>query len=145
MVFNLPAKRLIEKAGELDVPSHDWWVYQLISGAEGGVFYDPSSYLLYRQHNDALVGGNNSISEKIKCIMMLWQGCFQEWNSQNIAALNDSKHLLAKNHQDTLKIFEVLRAAQLKDRFQLMRVCGLYRQTRYGAFSLFLAALFKRL
>jgi glycosyltransferase involved in cell wall biosynthesis len=145
MVFNLAAKLLIEKAGELNVPSHDWWVYQLISGAEGEVFYDPSSYLLYRQHKEALVGGNNSFSEKIERVMMLLQGRFKEWNSQNIAALKDSKHLLAKNHQEVLKIFEILRGAQLKERIRLMRVCGLYRQTRYGTISLFLAALFKKL
>lgn len=145
MVFNLAAKLLIEKAGELEVPSHDWWVYLLISGAEGEVHYDPSSYLLYRQHNDVLVGGNNSFSEKIERVMMLWQGRFQAWNSQNIAALKKSKHLLTKNHQEILKIYETLRGAQLKDRFRLMRVCGLYRQTLYGTFSLFLAVLFKKL
>ena len=145
MVFNLAAKLLIEKAGPLNVPSHDWWVYQLVSGAEGDVFYDPVPYLLYRQHDGALVGGNNSFSAKMERVKMLWQGRFQDWNSQNIAALKDVKHLLAKNHQEILKLFEALRGAKLKDRFRLMEICGLYRQTRRGTLSLIFAALIKKI
>ncbi|MBU3641081.1 glycosyltransferase family 2 protein [Polynucleobacter sp. Fuers-14] len=145
MVFNLAAKLLIEKAGPLNVPSHDWWVYQLISGAEGDVFYDPVPYLLYRQHNGALVGGNNSFSAKMERVKILWQGRFQDWNSQNITALKEVRHLLVKNHQEILKMFEALRGAAVKDRFRLMEICGLYRQTRRGTFSLFLAALFKKI
>ena len=60
MVFNQSAKLLIEKAGPLEVASHDWWVYQLITGADGEVYYDQVPQLLYRQHANALVGGNNS-------------------------------------------------------------------------------------
>jgi len=145
MVFNLAAKLLIEKAGPLNVPSHDWWVYQLISGAEGDVFYDPVPYLLYRQHDGALVVGNNSFSAKVERVMMLWQGRFQDWNTQNIAALKEVRHLLIKNHQEILRLFETLRSAHLKDRFRLMEICGNYRQTRRGTFSLFLAALFKKI
>jgi glycosyltransferase involved in cell wall biosynthesis len=145
MVFNLAAKLLIEKAGPLNVPSHDWWVYQLISGAEGDVFYDPVPYLLYRQHDGALVGGNNSFSAKMERVKMLWQGRFQDWNTQNIVALKEVKHLLVKNYQEILKIFETLRSARLMDRFRLIEVCGLYRQTRRGTFSLFLAILLKKI
>ena len=76
---------------------------------------------------------------------MLWLGRFQDWNTQNIAALKEVKHLLAKNHQEILKLFETLRGATIKDRFRLMEICGLYRQTRRGTVSLFLAALFKKI
>ena len=145
MVFNFSAKLLIEKAGRQNVPSHDWWIYQLISGAEGNVFYDPVPYVLYRQHDDALVGGNNSYLKKIERVVMLWKGQFQQWNSQNIAALKNVKHLLVKNHQDVLKMFESLRGATLIDRFRLIEISGLYRQTRHGKLSLFLAALLKKI
>ena len=145
MVFNLAAKLLIEKAGTVNVPSHDWWLYQLISGADGYVFYDPVPYLLYRQHKGALVGGNSSLSAKIERVVMLLQGRFQDWNTQNIAALKEVKHLIAKNQQDILNFFEILRGASVKDRFRLIEICGLYRQTRRGTFSLFLAALFKKI
>jgi glycosyltransferase involved in cell wall biosynthesis len=74
MVFNQAAKTLIEKAGIQNVPSHDWWAYQLISGAEGDIYYDPTPHLLYRQHEGALIGGNRSFSAKIERVWMLLQG-----------------------------------------------------------------------
>lgn len=145
MVFNQSAKNLIEKVGAVDVPSHDWWLYQLISGVEGMVFYDKVPQLLYRQHEFALVGGNNSFSARMERIWMLLQGRFQNWNTQNINALKQANHLLVKNHQDILKMFELLRGAGIKDRFRLIEVCGLYRQTRRGTFSLFLANLINKI
>jgi glycosyltransferase involved in cell wall biosynthesis len=145
MVFNLAAKLLIEKVGVVDVPSHDWWIYQLIAGVEGDVFYDRVPYLLYRQHQFALVGGSNSFPAKMERIWMLLQGRFQDWNTQNIAVLKQVNHLLVKNHQGILKLFESLRCARLKDRIRLMQVCGLYRQTRRGTLSLYLATLIKKI
>lgn len=145
MVFNLAAKLLIEKVGVVNVPSHDWWLYQLISGVEGEVFYDREPQLLYRQHEFALVGGNNSFPAKMERVWMLLQGRFQKWNTQNIKTLKQVDYLLVKNHQEILKMFESLRGAGVKDRFRLMEVCGLYRQTRRGTFSLFLATLINKI
>lgn len=145
MVFNQSAKNLIEKVGIVDVPSHDWWLYQLITGVEGEVFYDREPKLLYRQHEFAVVGGNNSFPAKMERVWMLLQGRFQKWNTQNITVLKQINHLLVKNHQEILRLFEVLRGAKFRDRFRLMEVCGLYRQTRRGTFSLFLAALIKKI
>lgn len=145
MALNQAAKNLIEKVGMVDVPSHDWWLYQLISGVGGSVFYDKVPQLLYRQHEFALVGGNNSFPAKMERVWMLLQGRFQRWNTQNIKVLNQVNHLLVKNHQEILRMFEIMRSADLKDRFRLMEVCGLYRQTRSGTISLFLAALIKKI
>jgi len=145
MVFNHDAKLLLEKVGLVDVPSHDWWMYQLISGVEGDVFYDCRPQLLYRQHEFALVGGNNSIPAKMRRVRMLMQGRFQIWNSQNISVLKQVNYLLVKNHQEILSMFEVLRSARLKDRFRLIGVCGLYRQTRRGTISLYLAVSIRKI
>lgn len=145
MVFNQSAKSLIEQAGLLDVVSHDWWIYLLVSGVGGEVFYDPVPQLLYRQHDHALVGGNDSMSARIKRIGLMLQGRFQTWNTLNINALKKVNHLLVKNHQDILKMFDILRGAKIKDRFRLIEICGLYRQTRRGTFSLILAAIFKKI
>jgi glycosyltransferase involved in cell wall biosynthesis len=144
MVFNQSAKTLIEKAGTQNVPSHDWWIYQLITGAEGEVYYDSLSQLLYRQHDGALIGGNGSFSAKMERVWMLLQGRFQGWNTQNIKALKEVSHLLTRNQLEILKLFEILRGAKFIDRFRLIEICGLYRQTRRGTFSLFLALIFNR-
>ncbi len=145
MVFNAHAKVLIEKAGPVKVPLHDWWAYQLISGADGDVFYDPIPTLLYRQHKDALVGGNRSIFSNISRVVNLIGGNFCHSIDQYVQALKQDKSLLGKQNQKILKLFETLRNADLKDRFRLMEICGLYRQTRKGTYSLFLVILFKRI
>lgn len=145
MVYNQAAKLLLEEVGSVDVPSHDWWIYQIITGVEGGVFYDRNPQILYRQHKFALVGGNNSFPAKMQRVWMLLQGRFQKWNTQNVHALKKVNHLLVKNHQEILGMFETMRSAKLKDRFRLIEVCGLYRQTRRGTFSLFLAVLIKKI
>lgn len=44
-----------------DVVMHDWWVYQVISGAGGRVVVDPEPGLLYRQHVGNLVGANDGL------------------------------------------------------------------------------------
>ncbi len=145
MVFNQLAKNALEKVGIVQHPSHDWWLYQLITGMGGIVFYDPIPQVLYRQHKDALVGGNASFLAKMERISMVFKGRFRSWSDQNIAILSSAKSLLTHGSQETLELFEKMRHAKLKDRFRLMEVAGLYRQTWRGTISLLLAALLKKI
>ena len=144
MVFNQSAKDLLEKAGLQTVVSHDWWLYQLIKGAGGVVYYDPIPSLLYRQHNGALVGGNRSLKAKIKRIIHMLNCGFKVWNSVNTAALSEVSHLLTKDNQDILATFIRFRNAKFKDRIRLLEVCGLYRQTWQGTLSLWLATIINK-
>jgi glycosyltransferase involved in cell wall biosynthesis len=145
MVFNQKTKELLEKVGIVDHPSHDWWLYQLTTGAGGDVFYDPIPQVLYRQHRDALVGGNNSVGARLERISMVFRGQFRRWSDQNIATLENAKPYLKHGSKETLELFETMRNAKLKDRFRLLEVTGLYRQTWRGTISLLLAALFKKI
>jgi glycosyltransferase involved in cell wall biosynthesis len=145
MVFNQKTKNMLENIGLVDVPSHDWWLYILISGIDGVVFYDQNPYLLYRQHSQALVGGNVGLSRKLKRIFFLFQGRFRQWNSMNIEALNTSSCLLSTSNLKLLELFTKLRKSKLKDRLRLLQICGLYRQTRDGTISLYIAAIFGKI
>ena len=145
MVFNQKTKDLLEKVGVVEHPSHDWWVYQLATGAGGDVFYDPSPQILYRQHKDALVGGNTSFGAKIERVSMVFKGQFRLWSDINIAILCAAKPLLTHGSKETLELFKKMRHARLKDRLRLLEVAGLYRQTWRGTISLLLAAFFKKI
>ena len=145
MVFNQGAKELLEKAGFLDVVSHDWWVYQLIKGAGGVVFYDPEPTILYRQHNGSQVGRNDSFSAKINRLVYVLSGRFKTWNSINYAALLTVKHLLSKDNQNILHTYGKFRGAKFRDRVRLLEVCGLYRQTWQGTLSLWLATIMNKI
>jgi glycosyltransferase involved in cell wall biosynthesis len=145
MVFNQGTKELLEKAGLLHVVSHDWWVYQITKGAGGDVYYDPEPTILYRQHNGCLIGSNNSFRAKVDRISFTINGRFKTWNSINYEALSSVKYLLTKDNQEILATFSTFRGSKFRDRIRLLEVCGLYRQTWQGTFSLWFAAIINKI
>src|SRR3546814_1588664 len=92
MVFNRSAHVLLQEAGDLlNLPSHDWWAYQLISGAGGRVYYDAEPNVLYRQHEANIVGSNSGISARLTRIRLLLGGRFHQWNEQTLHALDSMR------------------------------------------------------
>jgi glycosyltransferase involved in cell wall biosynthesis len=145
IVFNQPAKMVLEKTGLQQVVSHDWWLYLLIKGVGGVVFYDPQPSLMYRQHNGALVGHNCGFKAKLDRIIYVLNGRFKAWNTLNCQALLAVHHVLTIDNQVILESFNRLRGGHFKDRVRLLEVCGLYRQTWQGTCSLWLATLLNKI
>jgi len=144
-VFNFVAKQLLEQAGLQKVISHDWWLYQLVTGAGGIFHYDPVPSLLYRQHPKSLVGRNASFKSRMKKLRLVLNGRFKQWNDINYVALNGIRHLLSEDNQNILEIFGRFRGARLKDRIRLLEVCGLYRQTWQGTLFLWVATIINKI
>lgn len=68
ITMNRSARNLFINSQSVDsqkVLMHDWWFYLLVS-AFGTVIYDNAPSMLYRQHNNNVVGGSNSIVGKLK-------------------------------------------------------------------------------
>jgi len=145
MVFNQETKFALENVGVVNVPSHDWWLYLLVSGIGGEVYYDKVPQILYRQHDDSIVGENRSFGSKCFRAYTLLRGRFRNWNSKNIEALCVVNGMLTEDNQEILRLFKLMRSAKLIDRFRLMEVCGLYRQTWRGTMTLYVAALLKKI
>lgn len=146
MVFNEAARLLLIQAGVgVQVVTHDWWAYQLISGAGGFVFYDSYPSLFYRQHESNLVGMNATWVARLKRIKMLWQGRFREWNSININELKKLGDVLTPENKKTLELFEEARSKPLFSRLMQMKKSGVYRQTLLGNLGLIAAAVFGKI
>lgn len=146
MVFNQATKSLLERAAVLDVVLHDWWLYQLTTGAGGVVHLDQQAQILYRQHPSALVGGGGSILCKLRRIWRIIRGEFKVYSEVSIKALNQARHCLDEGSIRILDLFIRMRQApKLLQRFRLLEVCGLYRQTWRGTISLLIAATFKKI
>lgn len=145
MVFNQKAKALIEKAGCVDVPSHDWWAYILVTASDGIVHFDNEPLVVYRQHPNGLVGENQSFGAKLERARMVFNGQLQKFISQNCSALSSCSHLINTNNHIWLQVFEKMRASHAKDRFRLLEICGLYRQTWRGTLTFLLAAVLRKL
>jgi glycosyltransferase involved in cell wall biosynthesis len=144
-VFNHSAKQLLQTAGMQHVVSHDWWLYQLVNAAGGFFHFDQTPSVLYRQHDQSIIGSNGGLMARMTRLRLVMNGRFKEWNTQNYRALCNVQQLLTKDNREILEIFGHFRGARLKDRIRLLEVCGLYRQTWQGTLSLWLATLINRI
>lgn len=145
MVFNHAAKELLQSIGPVNVESHDWWLYIVIEGVGGRLYFDLNPYLLYRQHPGALVGANITLRGQFKRLMMLLRGIYRKWNDENVRVLLTIKHLLEPHNAEVLDEFVRLRKSKLSHRIRMLSVCGLYRQGWHGGIALFIAAVLKKL
>ena len=127
------------------VAVHDWWVYQLMTGAGAQVIFDPEPVLLYRQHAGNLIGANRGLLATLHRLRHLFTGTFRDWNNTNIAALEQSSDHLAPENLQLLRRFATGRAQGLRGRIAMLRDTGVYRQGMLGQTSLRLATLLGRL
>lgn len=146
MVFNNAARELLREAGE-NVPAviHDWWVYLVVTGCGGQVFYDSRPSIRYRQHGDNLIGMNVSWGARFKRTRMYWQGRFRRWNDNNISALHTLRARLTPENQEILDRFARAREMTLIPRLIHLKRSGIYRQTVVGNLGLIAAAILKRI
>jgi glycosyltransferase involved in cell wall biosynthesis len=147
MVINRAAHELVRRAGaDLEVVSHDWWLYQLISGAGGEVIYDPEPHVLYRQHRANLVGENKSLPAQMRRTKFVIDGRFRRWMNVNIAALDRAKALLTPENARLLRDFILLRQQKsARRRVSELGKLGIYRQTLLGTIVLSVAAALGKL
>jgi glycosyltransferase involved in cell wall biosynthesis len=145
MVFNKEAKKIIERIGVVDVPSHDWWLYQLVTGHGGTVYYDTRPYVYYRQHNTALIGGNTSVASKVRRFRRLLDGHFHGWMDKNICALEMARDTLTDHACHTLDRFNLARASGPVNRLLICSKSGVFRQSSLETVLMSLACLVKKL
>ena len=146
MVFNRATKKLLELAGTFDVVLHDWWLYQLVSAADGRVHYDPQPMLKYRQHPDNLIGSNLGWRARLIRLRMMLNGRFRDWNATNIAALRRlPAQLIRPGNREVLELFAKARSASFLKRLYYLRQSGVYRQTLLDNIGLFAAAILKKI
>ncbi len=145
MIFNQALRKLLFSIGNIHIVSHDWWTYQIASGAGGIVIYDPIPTILYRQHANNIVGENSSKIARFERMLLLLQGRFKAWTDINLRALDKAKQLLSRENLIIMNEFKRMRDSHIIHRFRMIEVCGLYRQTWRGTISLILAAIFKKI
>ncbi|HMO07148.1 MAG TPA: glycosyltransferase [Paracoccaceae bacterium] len=128
------------------VTLHDWWLYQLVTGAGGHVAFDDVPALLYRQHGTNVIGANLGLRARARRLRWMLDGTWARWNAANRAALVASAHRLTPEARATLAGFADLPGlsgplARLRALFRL----GLYRQTTRASAALWLAAALRRM
>ena len=125
--------------------THDWWLYQLVSGAGGQVIRDETPTILYRQHGANLFGSNRGLGAALSRLRLVVSGELGAWVAQNNRALGASAHRLTAENRALLARFAQLRTQDMVARLRTFRALGLYRQGRAGQAAITLAALLGRL
>ena len=139
------ARQAAPAAMDVGVESHDWWLYQIVSGAGLGIIRDDAEVLFYRQHGDNLKGRNDTIPAMKARLGQLFAGDYGGWLHDNVAALSAASGLLTPENQQVLTEF---RAALARPGWTMARDfarLGLRRQTPAGTAALYAAALGGRL
>ena len=145
MVFNRTAFDLVCSSNiNQKIIAHDWWCYQIISGAGGNIFYDKNIYLKYRQHNNNLIGSNVSLKDKWYRLCKVANGNFKIQNDHNLQAIINNQNLLIKRNRKTLTNFIKARNSFLLKRIFCFLKSGVYRQTLIGNIALFIGILIKK-
>lgn len=147
MVLNRAAIEAVRTAsrGAPDVASHDWWVYQVVSGLGGAVIYDEVPLVLYRQHGGNIIGAGDSLGATLKRLGMLLSGRFRAWNDGNFAALERLRHHMPPDRQRVLDSFDAMRNGGVILRFREAARSRIHHQTLLGNAGLALALILRRL
>jgi hypothetical protein len=145
MLFNQATKKILEIAGYLTVPSHDWWVYQVVTGVNGVVYYDLESHILYRQHSETVIGSNTTLKDKIFRWKLLMNGQLVEWFDQSSIALRSIDSLLSKENQILLDQFNHFKQVNFFNRMKIAFSFTFYRQTTFGNLSFLFACFINKI
>lgn len=148
-VVNAPAAALLKAAtpaaGRAGIQSHDWWAYQITSGAGARMIHDPKPCLLYRQHARSEMGRNDTAAAMARRFGLLFAGSYGDWLAANLAALEPVRDLLSAENRLVLESFAAALRLPGPRAARLMRELGLYRHTPAGTAALFAAAAIGRL
>lgn len=139
------ARRAADAAAAAGIEAHDWWLYQLVSGAGMAVLRDDTEVLLYRQHAGNLKGRNDTFAAMRARVGQLFDGDFGGWLRANNAALSAVKDMLSNENREILARFDrALSRPGWQMAAEFARL-GIRRQTATGTAALYAAALSGRL
>lgn len=146
MVFNRAARLLLKKTpSQLDIVSHDWWAYLLVSGCDGRIFYDPYPGVRYRQHGSNIAGQNITVLAKLLRVQALLNGRLMKWNEINLNALNKMAPYLTEKNREMLSFFCKALCGSVFSRIYNLYRSGVYRQSLGGNLGLLFAAMLRKL
>ena len=146
MVINENTRRLLMRAGaDVQVASHDWWIYMLITAVGGKIIYDSTPTVSYRLHDRNLIGSNDSAVAKVVRARMLWRGRYKSWTDMNLAALGRIENLMTDDNRRTLEVFRRSRKLSVLPRIGGLVRSGIYRQSLLDDFGLLVAALARKI
>lgn len=146
MVMKAGAAELLRRAAATagDVIVHDWWAYQLITGAGGKAYWDERPSVHYRQHDHNVIGANRGIGSIPTRLGRHLLGVHKDWALRNCAALQKMSALLTPEHRATLQAFATANTAPWPRNLAEFWRSGVYYQGNTASAAFWLTAAFGR-
>lgn len=146
MVFNRSARlALLATPIDVELVSHDWWTYQVVTGVGGDAHYDPWPSLKYRQHGQNLVGANIGWRARMVRVTAFANGRVVSWNEVNLRVLGRMSGALTPENAGVVGLYARARRASWPMRLWLIWKSGVYRQSLVENIGLSVGALFGRI
>ncbi|WP_339294980.1 glycosyltransferase family 2 protein [Paenibacillus sp. FSL W7-1279] len=132
ITINRAARNKFVKGCEVDhskIIMHDWWFYLLVSGF-GNVIYDKRPSILYRQHEKNVVGGSNSLFNKLKQKYR----SYLKHKGKHLLIMQAREfhrvygHLMDEKKREQLELFIAPRE-RLREKIYFLKKSKLYRQS----------------
>lgn len=121
---------------------HDWTTYIVATALGGLVSFNDQPSLLYRQHDENVIGSNDGVRAQLARLMPLYKGRFRDWTDLNLRAVNDIKSITTVTAQNLCEIFIELRTHKSPFRRLLIwRKTTIRRQTVLSNLSIGTALL----
>lgn len=131
MVMTPAAARLLQ-AAEVEagpMPVHDWWAYQLITGAGGQAILDEHPGIFYRQHGGNVIGANRGPKAMKARITRHLTGKYRDMAVQSCAALVPSAARLTEANRVVLQQFSCALSLPWPKNIAALRRSGVYHQS----------------
>ncbi|ANA79722.1 glycosyltransferase family 2 protein [Paenibacillus glucanolyticus] len=132
ITLNKAARNKFMEGNQIDptkIIMHDWWFYLLVSGF-GNVMYDKNPSMLYRQHENNVVGGSNSLFNKLKQKYR----SYIKHKGEHLLVKQASEfyrvygHLMEDSKREQLELFIAPRE-RLREKIDFLQKSKLYRQS----------------
>ena len=140
LTLDAEALAVIRAVGPVEVPFHDWFIYQLMAGAGCRICIDPAPVLRYRQHGRNGFGDRGSGRALMRRARLVGNGTYRRWIAANCAALRTGWAQLTPEARRTLAIVDRWAHGRGLRRAFALRQGGVARQQGVETAVLHLAA-----
>jgi glycosyltransferase involved in cell wall biosynthesis len=129
VMLNRTAIRLIAATSAPAATVHDWWCYLVVSAAGGQVLVDATPQVMYRQHDNNLVGAPTNHFRRAVAALRRGPNIFMTVFRQHIEALQAHADLLSPHARRELSAIEAALGGGALTRIRFLIGHRLLRQT----------------
>lgn len=147
MVFNKKAQILLVKLSQktVQVISHDWTLYQLITGVGGVIYYDERPSVFYRQHAKNKIGTNRTYLSKLIRLKYFFNGRYKNYLGTNLKAISFMKSQFSPENKIILETFQDFRGKNIMKKLNVIRRGLFQRSSTIETLILYMGSIFKLL